>query len=145
MKIVLENDISRKQIVKMEDDSWMLGVMISQGAPRAQAHSVVYGANASLGGREPVYSPWVNFRQSNHLLMNKNPRFTEQLLSLSPNFTFHIKLKTQSQGLCVFLELYPTLCCQDTCLLLEKSAVVEAGSLTERIPGLFNLRRPRSS
>lgn len=59
----------------MEDDSWMLGVMVSQGAPRAQAHSVVYGANAAPGERKPVYPPRVNFRRSNHLLMNKNPQF----------------------------------------------------------------------
>jgi len=115
----------------MEDDSWMLGVMIFQGVARAQAHSVVYGANAALGEKEPVYPPRVNFTQRNHLLMNKK----------HPQFYFPYETENPSQGLCVFLELYPTLCCQDTCLL-EKSVVVEAGSLTERIPGLLNLRRP---
>ena len=62
VKIVPENDISRKLNYKMEGDSWMLGQGDLSGSSRAQAHSVVYGANAAWGEREPVYPPRVNFR-----------------------------------------------------------------------------------
>lgn len=56
----------------MEEESWVLGVMRSQEAPRGQAHAVVCETHAAAGEREPVSPPWVNFTQRNHLLMSND-------------------------------------------------------------------------
>lgn len=78
----------------MEDESWVLAMMISQGVPRAQAHSVVCETDAVPDEKAPVEPPWVNLTQRNHLLMNKSPRFYGTVTLFFMSFYFPRKTKS---------------------------------------------------